>query len=178
VDDPHDRLFQLTEHAPGVWGSQPDASRRRWLRAMLALLGATCLAFGLTALWLSRLSAQSSIRTADSQAIEVVQAHFAALHRGDYRAAYALFSTRLRHEMPFPVFHQIMEAHQPLLEGKPSVFPETTSARRVVVDIAFHGAERMDMTAELTLVRSGGHWWIDDVHWSVEQTQPQRVSYA
>lgn len=178
MGDPHDRLFQFTEQASGMWDTRPVASRRQWLRAMLALLGAACLLFGLAALWLSRLSSQSVMRAADSQAMEVVQQHFEALDRGDYRAAYALFSTRLRHEMPFPVFHQVMESHQLLFEGRPSVFPEVTSASRVVVNIAFHGAEQMDMSAELTLVRAHGRWWIDDVRWSLERSRPQRVGYA
>lgn len=145
---------------------------------MLTLLGAACLAFSLTSLWLARQAQHSSIRNADSQAMEVVRAHFAALDRGDFRAAYSLFSIRLRREMPFEEFQDVMQAHLPLLQGKVSVFPETTSARRVVVDIDFTGDRRMSLTAEFTLVRREGRWWIDDIHWNLNRVRSPRVTYT
>jgi hypothetical protein len=174
VDDPHDGLFRLMQDA-GEGNQASAAARKRWLRRMMALLGTSCLAFALTALWLARQASRTSLQSADSQAVEVVQAHFAAIDRGDFRAAYGLFSTRLRREMPFDEFREIMEAHLPLLQGRVSVYPETTGAGRVVVDIAFHGRQPMGLTAEFMLVRSRGRWWIDNFHWNVERPRPQHL---
>lgn len=178
MDDLHDRLFQLAQEGSGDWRDLPAQWRKRWLRRMLVLLGMSCLAFSITAFWLSHIAAESSVQSADSQAVEVVQAHLAALHRGDFRAAYALFSPRLQRRMPFGEFRSIMEAHLPLLRGKTSVFPETTAAGRVVVDINFHGTARMDLTAEFILVRSDGRWCIDQIHWNLERLHPRHLLRA
>ncbi|HVB33583.1 MAG TPA: DUF4864 domain-containing protein [Patescibacteria group bacterium] len=178
MEDPQERLFHLVREQAGAGDDGSPGSRNRGLRRMMVLLATSCLAFGLTALWLSRLAAQTSTRGADSQAVKVVEAHFAALHRGDFRAAYALFSTHLRREMSFQEFHEIMEAHLPLLRGKVSVFPETITAGRVVVDIAFRGTNPADLTAVFTLVQSGGRWWIDAIHWDIERPRPQRLIRA
>lgn len=178
MGDPHERLFQLARAGPEAWGPRSADSRKRWLLRMLVLLGASCLAFSLTAVWLSRLSAYTSAQNANSGAVEVVRAHFAALHRGDFRAAYSLFSSRLRREVPFEEFQDIMKAHRSLLRGKVSVFPEMSSRRRVVVAIDFHPRGHIDVTAEFTLVRSGGRWWIDHIHWDLERLRPRHVMYA
>jgi hypothetical protein len=178
VDDLHARFFHLSESAPSGLDPQTMELRKRWLRGMMILVGVFCLAFGLSALWLSHLAARTSVQNADSEAMQVVKAHFAALHRGDFQAAYALFSSRLRREMPFDEFHDVMLAHLPLLDGRESVFPETTTARRVVVDIHFIGSENMFLTAEFTLVRNGGRWWIDNIQWNIERMRPQHVIRA
>lgn len=178
MDDPHDRLFRLMQHTPGDFNGDSAEARNRWLRWMIALLGTSCLAFAVAALWLSSFPSPASLQSADFQAESVVRAHFAALDRGDYRAAYALFSKRLRHEMPFDQFHEIMEDHLQLLQGKVIVYPARTSAGRVVVDIAFRRIQPMDLTAEFTLVRSGGHWWIDNMRWNLERTRPQHLTFT
>jgi len=178
VDHPDERLFHLTREEPRPWDNGSAELRRRWLRRLLVMLGASCLAFSLTSLWLSHLAQRTSIQDADSQAVNVVRAHFAALYRGDFQAAYALFSTRLRREMSFEEFQDVMQAHLPLLQGKVSVFPATASARRVVVDIDLQGGRHIDLTAEFTVVRSDGRWWIDGVHWNLNRVRPQRVTYT
>lgn len=178
MDDPHDQLFRLMQQAPENRHGDSAEARKRWLRWMIALLGTSCLAFALAALWLSRVPSPASLQSADFQAEKVVRAHFAALDRGDYRAAYALFSKRLRNEMPFDQFHEIMESHLRLLQGKVIVYPATTSAGRVVVDISFRGIQPMDLTAEFTLIRNGGRWWIDNMSWNLERTRPQHLTFT
>lgn len=178
MDDPHDRLFQLAREGPENWSAEIAESRRRWLRRMLTLLGTACLAFCLTALWLSRPLAQSSVQDADSQAENVVRAHFAALHRGDFRTAYALFSTRLRRRMPFAEFHEIMMDHMALLRGQVRIYPQSTTAGRVVVDIDFPGTRHFDLTAEFTLIQTAGRWWIDDMQWDMERKQQQHLLFT
>ena len=178
MDDPHDQLFRLMQQAPGHRYDDSAQARKRWLRRMIALMGTSCVVFALTVLWLSRLPSPASLQNADFQAEKVVRAHFAALDRGDFRAAYALFSKRLRQEMPFDQFHEIMESHLQLLQGRVIVYPARTSAGRVVVDIAFHEIQPMALTAEFTLVRSDGHWWIDSMHWNLERMRPQNLTFT
>ena len=178
MNDPHDRLFRLIQEAPGDRREDSAKVRKRWLRRMITLLGMSCLAFGVTALWLSRAPSPASLRNADFQAEKVVRAHFAALDRGDYRAAYALFSKRLRREMPFNQFHEVMEDHLLLLQGKVIVYPERTTAGRVVVEVAFRGIQSMDLTAEFVLIHSGGRWWIDNMRWNLERTRPQHLRFT
>lgn len=178
VDDPHDQLFRQMHQGPDIEHHDSAYARKRWLWRMTALLGTSCLAFAVAALWLSRLPSPASLQKADIQAEKVVRAHFAALDRGDYRAAYALFSQRLRHEMPFDQFHEIMENHLQLLQGKVIVYPARTSAGRVVVDISFSGIQPMDLTAEFTLVRNNGHWLIDNMRWNLERMRPQHLTFT
>lgn len=148
------------------------------MRQTLVLLVASCVAFTLAAMWLSGISTRSSNIRADSQAVRVVQAHFEALHRGDFHAAYALFSARLRRQLPFEEFHEMMLTHIPMLRGRVSVVPETTTANRIVVNIDFSRSGDMGLTAEFTLVRNNGRWWIDDVHWGLERLRPEHLDRA
>lgn len=178
MDDPHDQLFRLMHQAPGSRHDASPEARKRWLRGMIALLGISCLAFAVVVLWLSRLPSPASLQNADFQAEQVVRAHFAALDRGDYRAAYSLFSERLRHQMPFNQFHEIMEDHLQMLQGRVIVYPARTTAGRVVMDISFRGVRSMDLTAEFTLVHMNGHWLIDNMRWNMERTRPQHLTFT
>jgi hypothetical protein len=36
------------------------------------------------------------------------------------------------------------------------------------MEIHLRGADDADYRARFTLVRTGGRWWIDDVHWARE----------
>lgn len=180
VEDPHERLFQLAREGPDAWSDRSLIWRKRWRQWMLVLLGTSFFAFSVSAVWLSRLTVQTPNHDANSQAVKVVQEHFAALRRGDFLSAYSLFSPRLRRKMPFQEFHAVMETRLSLLQGRMSVFPEESKAGRVVVDAAFHGNRRrhMNLTAEFMLVRSSGRWLIDDMHWNMERVRPQRVIHA
>lgn len=144
-----------------------DAVRQRiWLRRMLFLLVICCLAFAVTTLWFSRLSASLSIEKADSQATSLVRAHFAALQRGDYRTAYDELSARFRRQMPFQVFVTMIAGHWEMMSGRATVSPHASTPNRVVVRVNFAANEGLSLTAEFTLVRARGRWWIDGVSWT------------
>lgn len=159
------RLGEWHEESQAI--ERRDAVRQRiWLRRMLFLLVACCLAFALTTLWFSRLSTARSIEKADSQATTVVREHFAALERGDYRTAYEQFSDRFRRKMSFEVFVSMVAGHWSMMNGQATVFPQSATPSRVVVRVNFAATGNVSLTAEFTLVRSRGRWWIDDVSWT------------
>ena len=173
MNDPLMRLFPTGPEAPEP--VRPPAierrHRRRWLLRLLVLMGGCCVAFGLTTLWLSRLSIPLAIAEADSQATSLVRKHFAALERGDFRTAYEQFSSRYRDQMPFDAFHDMTVAHWRLLQGEVTVIPQSATPNRVVLEISFNGASGSTLNAEFTMVRNESRWWIDNVRWGQERTQ-------
>lgn len=161
---------------PDEWDEEARAAReaaarqRIWLRRMLLLLVGSCVAFGLAALWFSRLSNSLSIRQADSEATQVVREHFAALERGDYRAAYEQFSPRYRRHISFPTFVEMVVGHWQMMKGQATVVPQPATANRVIVRVDFAKTGNTSLTAKFTLVRKNGRWWIDNVDWERKQT--------
>lgn len=166
MEDP--LIHQLEEwHEESQVAARRDARNQRiWLRRMLFLLVTCCLAFALTTFWFSRLSSSLSIARADSQATSLVRAHFAALERGDYRAAYDQFSARFRRRLPFQVFVAMVAGQWQMLGGQATVFPQSSAPNRVVVRVNFAANEGQSLTAEFTIVHNDGRWWIDDVSWT------------
>lgn len=157
---------------PGEWPGasqtiEREASRRQkiWLRRMLILLVTCCTAFALSTLWFSRLSTSLSIEKADSEATGVVREHFAALERGDYRTAYQQFSARYRERMPYEAFVEMVVGHWNMLRGEATMFPQSATPNRVIVRVDFAGNRDMSLSAEFTVIRTNGRWWIDEVSW-------------
>lgn len=137
------------------------------------LLVACCVAFGVVALWLSRFTSSLSMQKADSEAASVVRAHFAALERGDFRAAYDQFSPRYRRHLPFHLFEAMVVGHWKVLRGGVVVFPEWTTPSRVVLHVNFEARPSMGLTADFTVIRNHGRWWIDDVSWGQQRSLPR-----
>jgi hypothetical protein len=153
----------------------PDAPHPRqghWMLRTVVLLIVSCVAFGVAALWLSRLTASLSIQRADSEATSVVRAHLAALERGDFRAAYDQFSPRYRRHLPFHLFEAMVMGHWQILQGGVVVFPQSATPTRVVLHVNFEAPVSMGLTADFTLIRSNGRWWIDDVSWGQQRSLP------
>lgn len=169
MEDPYIRRAE--ESYIEVQSERESAARQRaWLRRMLFLLVFSCVVFGLLALWFSHLSNSVSLQKADSEATKVVREHFAALERGDYRAAYEQFSPRYRRQIPFPMFVQMVVGHWQMLQGQATVFPQSATPNRVIVHVEFAGTRDVSLTAEFTLVRDNGRWWIDNVDWERKRT--------
>jgi hypothetical protein len=173
MDDPLMRLFPAEPEAPEPVSlpSIERQRRRRWLLRLLVLTGACCVAFGLTTLWLSRLSVPLAIAEADSQATSLVRKHFAALERGDFRTAYEQYTSRYRDRIPFEAFHDMIAAHWHIMQGQVTVIPQSATPDRVVLDIGFSGDDGSTLDAEFILVRNASRWWIDNVRWGREREQ-------
>lgn len=151
----------------------PGTRQSRWMLRTFVLLIACCAAFGMAALWLTHFTTSLSIQKADSEATSVVRAHFAALDRGDFRAAYDQFSPRYRRHLPFHLFEAMVVGHWQILRGGVVVFPQSATPSRVVLHVNFEGQASMGLTADFTLVRSSGRWWIDDVSWGQQRSLPR-----
>ena len=163
MDDSPSPIFPVEEPPEG--GPFDDRRYRRWLWLVVALLAVSCIAFALTTLWLSRMENPVAMAQADTQATQLVEAHFAALERGDFRTAYDQFSARLRRRLSFETFSTAMATHWSLLEGRVTMFPHAETANRVTVAIHFNGDEGTEVDAEFSLIRDASRWWIDNVRW-------------
>jgi ketosteroid isomerase-like protein len=163
MDDSPIPVFPAEEPPEG--GSFDDRSYRRWFWLMAALAAVGCITFALTTLWLTRIENPLAMAQADTQATQLVEAHFAALERGDFRAAYDQFSARFRRRLSFKTFQIAMANHWRLLRGNLTLFPHAETANRVMVNIHFEGDEGTELNAEFTLIRRANRWWIDDVRW-------------
>jgi hypothetical protein len=164
----------VPQHEPAVAGRTAAvayvdaASRRRSFRHNLFLLLLLALAaFILTAWILVRVDAPFGIFSTGPQ--EIVRAQLRALDRGELRPAYDMFSARYRGQVSFDTWHELFVKHWRMFHAD-VVRAETPaiSGPGVTLEIYLHGADDKDYRARFTLVRTGGRWWIDDVHWTQE----------
>jgi hypothetical protein len=144
------------------------ASRRRKFRHnLLLLLSLTLAAFTLTAWMFVRLDSPFGIFSSGPQ--EIVRAQLRALDRGQLRPAYDMFSARYRGQVSYDDWHKLIVTHWRMFHAE--VLRSGTLAQDgpgVTLEIYLHGADDKDYRARFTLVRAGGRWWIDDVHWREE----------
>lgn len=152
----------------GVAAREDAASRRRSFRHNLFLLLSLALAaFILTSWILVRVDAPFGIFSTGPQ--EIVRAQLRALDRGELRPAYDMFSPRYRGQVSYDTWHELFVKHWRMFHGD-VVRSETPaySGPGVTLEIYLHGADDKDYRARFTLIRTGGRWWIDDVHWTEE----------
>ncbi len=62
--------------------------------------------------------------------------------------------------------------HWQILQGGVVVFPQSATPTRVVLHVNFEAPVSMGLTADFTLIRSNGRWWIDDVSWGQQRSLP------
>jgi len=144
------------------------ASRKRSFRHNLFLLLSLALAaFILTSWILVRVDSPFGIFSTGPQ--EIVRAQLRALDRGELRPAYDMFSPRYRGQVSFDTWHELFVRHWRMFHAN-VVRAETPaiSGPGVTLEIYLHGADDKDYRARFTLIRTGGRWWIDDVHWTQE----------
>jgi Domain of unknown function (DUF4864) len=151
----------------------PDdvASRRRSFRRNLyLLLSLTLAAFTLTSWILVRVDSPFGLSSPGPQ--EIVRAQLQALDRGELRPAYNMFSSRYRGQVSFEVWHELIVTHWRMFHAEVlhSEEPARTGSG-VMLEIFLRGADDKDYRARFLLIRNGGRWWIDDVHWAVEPDQ-------
>src|ERR1019366_4865567 len=145
-----------------------EASRRRGMRQnLILLLSFTLAAFVLTAWIFVRVDSPFGILSTGPQ--EIVRAQLQALDRGELRPAYDMFSARYRQQVSFDVWHELIVTHWRMfhVEGLRAGKPAQTGPR-ATLEIHLRGADEKDYRARFTLIRLGGRWWIDDVHWAEE----------
>jgi hypothetical protein len=144
------------------------ASRRnRFRQNLFLLLSLSLAAFILTSWILVRVDSPFGIFSTGPQ--EIVRAQLRALDRGELRPAYDMFSPRYRGQVSFDTWHQLFITHWRMFHAD-VVRSESPSfsGPGVILEIYLHGADDRDYRARFTLIRTDGHWWIDDVHWTEE----------
>jgi hypothetical protein len=149
--------------------SLDDAALRRhkFRHNLFLLLSLTLAAFTLTAWMFVRLDSPFGIFSSGPQ--EIVRAQLRALDRGQLRPAYDMFSARYRGQVSYDDWHKLIVTHWRMFHAE--VLRSGTLAQDgpgVTLEIYLHGADDKDYRARFTLVRAGGRWWIDDVHWREE----------
>lgn len=169
------RLFPEPARQEPAGHPEARERRRRWMRRLLVLMLGASVAFGLTAIWISRMATPLYLAEADLQAVTLMRTHLQALERGDLKTAYGQYSNRYRQEMPYEEFHEMIQDHWPVFEGRNlKMIPEAESADRVILDLQANGGAAA--VAEFTLIRVEGRWWIDDIEWY--RQHPERLIRA
>ena len=64
-----------------------------------------------------------------------------------------------QHEIP---------GHVAFMNGNGGLAKAVVTSNSSTAEIYLHGADDKDYRARFTLIRTGGRWWIDDVHWTQE----------
>jgi hypothetical protein len=96
----------------------------------------------------------------------VVRAEIGALGRGDLNTAYSQLSRRYRDEFPFNTYHMLVVSHRRVfLTRKYTVSQEEKRGSQIFVVAELESENGTRYTAQFTLVRDLGRWWIDDLHW-------------
>ncbi len=141
--------------------------KRGFRNNLFVLLGLTLTAFILSAWILVRVESPFGMFSTGPQ--EVVRAQLRALDHGELRPAYDMFSPRYRGQVSFDTWHQLFITHWRMFHADVvRTEAPAQSGRGVMLEIYLHGADDKDYRARFTLIRTDGHWWIDDVHWEQE----------
>lgn len=150
----------------------PEEERRRTalLRRLRVLLFASTLAFALTTWMLVRVENPAALLGWGPGPSTIARAHLEALNRGELRAAYDLFSTQYRQQVPFNVYHQLVITHREMFLIADASFQETEdSGDRAVLESSITASDGEHYRARFTMVRIDGRWWIDDLRWGLDE---------
>ena len=146
-----------------------EATRRTLLRRLLALLAAGGTAFALTTWTLVRYENPLGLLGFGTGPTSVVRAQLEALNRGEFRAAYEMFSSRYRQQVSFEAFQHLVATHRGMFRTRElRVSGHQESGDRAVLETHLLAESGERYRARFTLVRDSGHWWIDDLRWGSE----------
>ncbi len=153
---------------------EPELARRRsLLRRLGVLLVAAVAAFSLTTWLLLRMDTAAP---AQAEPVTVVRQHLDALNRGDFRAAYALFSESYRERIAFEAYNAMVAEHREVFTTRRVEFENQRQAgARAVLTTRVLAADGGRYLARFSLIRESGRWWIDDVRWSAEPRDPRTI---
>lgn len=108
---------------------------------------------------------------------ETVRAQLDDLGRGQLRAAYDLFSPRYRQQVPFDLWRQLVVTHWRVFRTRELRFGDNQeSGGRAVLETHLTAESGDRYVARFTLIRAQGRWWIDDLRWSQESDDRERIS--
>jgi hypothetical protein len=108
---------------------------------------------------------------------ETVRTQLDDLGRGQLRAAYDLFSPRYRQQVPFNVWRQLVVTHWRVFRTRELRFGDNQeSGGRAVLETHLTAESGDHYVARFTLIRAQGRWWVDDLRWSQESDDRERIS--
>ncbi|HEY2647359.1 MAG TPA: DUF4864 domain-containing protein [Candidatus Acidoferrales bacterium] len=165
---PHDKTPEVLRAA--AFHVDSELRKRGFRNNLFILLGLALAAFILASWILVRVDAQFGMFSSGPQ--EIVRAQLRALDRGELRSAYDMFSARYREQVSFDTWHELFVTHWRMFHAaivRAETPPQTGAG--VTLEIYLRGADDKEYRARFTLIRSDGHWWIDDVHWTQEPDQ-------
>jgi hypothetical protein len=147
-----------------------ESRRRDFRHNLYRLISLSLAAFTLTAWILVRVDSPFGMFSTGPQ--EIVRAQLMALDRDELRPAYDMFSSRYREQVSFDVWHELIVTHWRMFHAEVlRTEGPAKSGPGVSLEIYLRGADDRDYRARFTLIRTGGRWWIDDVHWTEEPDQ-------
>lgn len=157
--------------------SEYERRRKTLLRQLGVLLAAATAAFGLTTWLLVRMDVPIGGQSGGTGPAGVVRAQLTALDHGELREAYDLFSQQYRDRVPFRAFHELVAAHPAMFRARKVEFASREESKaRAVLDTHIVAADGERYLARYTLIVIEGHWWIDDLHWSLESEPRGRIT--
>ena len=160
----------LDEMPAAELDDRAESRRRNFLHNLYLLLPLTLVAFTLTIWILMRVDSPFGIFSSGPQ--EIVRAQLLALDRGELRPAYDMFSERYRGQVSFDDWHELIVTHWRMFHAEVLHSEVPSSAGPgIALELFLHGGDDRDYRARFTLIHTGGRWWIDDVHWTVEPDQ-------
>lgn len=109
--------------------------------------------------------------------LQVVRAEISALDRGDLQTAYAQLSKHYRETVPFNTYHMLVISHRRVFLTRKYALSlqERHGSSQMLVVAELETEAGAHYTAKFTLVRDGGRWWIDDLHWQAASQEETRT---
>jgi hypothetical protein len=162
--------LMLADTPAAELNDRAESRRRNFLHNLYLLLPLTLVAFTLTIWILMRVDSPFGIFSSGPQ--EIVRAQLLALDRGELRPAYDMFSARYRGQVSFDDWHELIVTHWRMFHAEVLHSEVPSSAGPgIALELYLRGEDDRDYRARFTLIHTGGRWWIDDVHWTVEPDQ-------
>jgi len=100
---------------------------------------------------------------------ETARAALESLGRGDWRAAYELFSARYRRQVPFESWRSSILMHRRMFRARElRIENDAQSGSRAVLEAHVVAESGERYLARFALIRIEGRWWVDGLRWSRE----------
>jgi hypothetical protein len=151
-------------------------SRNRFQRRVALLFASSFAAFSLTTWLLTRTNIGSDAAHDASTPQGVVRMQLDALAQSELQVAYGLFSPQYRAEVSLEAFQRVISTHGEMFHAKTITIEEIAqSISRDEMRVRIGAADGQRYVARYSAVFIDGRWWIDAMHWRLDETPPERI---
>jgi hypothetical protein len=171
---------------------EPHSAVARWQRRMVrrltALLFTGTVAFTLTTWLLVRGEPQTPAQAPVPPAVapldisgpaQTARTQLEALNKGDIRAAYDLFSAHYKQGVSFEAFRQLVSTHREMFRTREEEMESHEESRdRILLNLHLTAEDGESYLAHYTLTRIQGRWWVDDLHWTIDDDSGDDMTSA